>query len=162
MLGDSFCKFNNVSAVVFANELSIPMLGDSFCKTHVINEAIHKLELSIPMLGDSFCKRGRQPTLRRHGLGFQSPCLGTLFARKWCNWVIQEIQDFQSPCLGTLFARGFREELEKRGVEILSIPMLGDSFCKNTLNNLRSPYPKYFQSPCLGTLFASWEGREDG
>ncbi len=37
--------------------------------------------------------------------------------------------DFQSPCLGTLFA-SFLRRRKNRWSEKLSIPMLGDSFCK--------------------------------
>ena len=88
---------------------------------------------------------------------------------------------FQSPCLGTLFARD-TFKTDELAEKLLSIPMLGDSFCKPVdflrlpgvpLDSFQSPClgtlfarrvrPVYeyersepFQSPCLGTLFASW------
>ena len=114
-------------------------------------------------------------------LYFQSPCLGTLFARwfpdgtcriqRWetfnphawglflqvtmisTSWGIVT-SSFQSPCLGTLFARTPNRRLRKRGIYILSIPMLGDSFCKWSPERFYRHMRHFFQSPCLGTLFA--------
>ena len=96
-------------------------------------------------------------------MDFQSPCLGTLFARflktnrrctgntsfnphvwglflqdGWGGGEARAGEDFQSPCLGTLFARKGK--------------------C-----NLLSFFHRHFQSPCLGTLFASrGDGQHNG
>ena len=84
------------------------------------------------MLGDSFCKCPNRWRFGAVEKGFQSPCLGTLFARKEDEKHDEENDYFQSPCLGTLFASKtlffpIRKPLFPSG---LSIPMLGDSFCK--------------------------------
>ena len=46
----------------------------------------------------------------------------------------------------------------KDGKELLSIPMLGDSFCKVKGWRMPPNTVYVFQSPCLGTLFASGSG----
>ena len=94
------------------------------------------------MLGDSFCKPLREEVPDYLVESFQSPCLGTLFARERTGvprlgkveafnphaWGLflqarsglpsgQKNNFFQSPCLGTLFASRADELLE----EVLSI-----------------------------------------
>ena len=66
------------------DSLSIPMLGDSFCKLDAWAAWIEKQCLSIPMLGDSFCKLETGEGWFGVHTDFQSPCLGTLFARLLC------------------------------------------------------------------------------
>ena len=78
------------------------------------------------MLGDSFCKNPGRGRRRRSNNNFQSPCLGTLFASevKKGMW----IYDYQ-----------------------LSIPMLGDSFCKpNTWYIAYHPPPDAFNPHAWG------------
>ncbi len=62
--------------------------------------------------------------------------------------------DFQSPCLGTLFAREDAVVRRPQMEERLSIPMSGDSFCKYSCQLAGGDGCRVFQSPCLGTLFA--------
>ena len=132
MLGDSFCKEEDVRGEEEALLLSIPMLGDSFCKLETtLSPRENNVRLSIPMLGDSFCK-----TIGQHIGSFQlyltfNPHAWGLFLQDvWCRsyrfttyrsfnphaWGLflqvsngdnydYFVVNFQSPCLGTLFAR---------------------------------------------------------
>ena len=136
------------------------------------------------MLGDSFCK------LRQRGIkpedveDFQSPCLGTLFARlltpagevydarafnphAW-GLFLQDIAEITGnyitinlsiPMLGDSFCKLLLFLSKRKDAKTLSIPMLGDSFCKLKAEVIRSVEKVYFQSPCLGTLFASCPAR---
>ena len=85
-------------------------------------------------------------------LGFQSPCLGTLFARPQTRQVQGSTRNFQSPCLGTLFARGGRGMPPARPSS-LSIPMLGDSFCKLFFRETTTNALRTLSIPMLGDSF---------
>ena len=107
------------------------------------------------MLGDSFCKLDEVFELLHAYLeGFQSPCLGTLFASAIIRIkrILLHLRVFQSPCLGTLFASYERRltEKERKG---LSIPMLGDSFCKYVFCPREERAVTYLSIPMLGDSF---------
>ena len=192
-----------------SNPLSIPMLGDSFCKPtrrcsstrftlttfnphawglflqayfNIVDEIIATVELSIPMLGDSFCKcliiaaalAMLSSTFNPHawGLFLQvdkqlvrcaamepfNPHAWGLFLQDYFSGLESVFSNMQLsiPMLGDSFCKPTKWGWVVYYPEkLLSIPMLGDSFCKAILHLSHFRSQSNFQSPCLGTLFAS-------
>ena len=134
------------------------MLGDSFCKTvkgavgvcqrHPFNPHAWGLFLQV---------KDKLPVAATPKRVFQSPCLGTLFARR--QQVLQvatNVITFNPHAWGLFLQEVYSSPPGIENLDVLSIPMLGDSFCKSTSPEGRSLLRFLnFQSPCLGTLFAS-------
>ncbi len=183
MLGDSFCKLITPSTPR-SRLLSFqsPCLGTLFASwLKSYGETLRSLTFNPHAWGLFLQGHLRVVRSFQEAYSFQSPCLGTLFASlQWGQSAMIQALTFQSPCLGTLFASHRSNGTQKPGRHRLSIPMLGDSFCKFEgfrpekthflpfnphawglflqaffLPFLSSPETINFQSPCLGTLFAS-------
>ena len=113
-------------------KLSIPMFGDSFCK--VIRQPVEHpavVDFQSPCLGTLFASHKVFIFRVEISVSF-NPHVWGLFLQ--VNLAAFELQvqvsvSFQSPCLGTLFARKKFAPKWARTIK-LSIPMFGDSFCK--------------------------------
>ncbi len=107
------------------------------------------------MLGDSFCKLTLSEELLVVLLPFNPHAWG-LFLQDFNVLAYRDFikKTFNPHAWGLFLQEMLDAEIEK-SKKRLSIPMLGDSFCKSgTGCNVRDGIQN-FQSPCLGTLFAS-------
>ena len=132
-----------------------PCLGTLFASLNNIIAAKKTINLSIPMSGDSFCKGKEHAVWGRSWEAFNPHVWGLFLQEDILRFYKnKQITRFQSPCLGTLFARGVKIIVLWQ-LTTLSIPMSGDSFCKTMCSSEIGVNASSFQSPCLGTLFAS-------
>ena len=133
------------------------MFGDSFCKelAKILVKAI-KTPFNPHVWGLFLQEEGREREAPSECFAFNPHVWGLFLQEKNdCETAPQRF-GFQSPCLGTLFARDARLVMPLHLLK-LSIPMFGDSFCKYVFFYICIIKKKGFQSPCLGTLFARTE-----
>ena len=107
MFGDSFCKSAGSCRVRRPSLAFNPHVWGLFLqeKEKVMRELKEKL-LSIPMFGDSFCKDIFSPSFQPMDIRTFNPHVWGLFLQA-DNEVRDNVAGgigFQSPCLGTLFA----------------------------------------------------------